>query len=325
MAWPSFAAGSGTHPSPISAAYIAVKLRIWLAFGSLCLLSGSGWLLKEWQPETAPGLFPIVVRSGLLALLFWVAEQKGPAFDPQSFPAGPQALLLAWSALVAALPTVAVVLAGEHVSPLTETLLFASLPTFVVFFAAQRAVGFGALESPLRLIAPALAGIAGAALLLPFNLPRSSAGQVWLLALLVTAAISAWAAIHLHQQLTGVPVLRAAATLSTSIFLLSAPLSLAQSGRFSSPLSIGSASAFKREILRSLLFDGPITLLTAWLLRDLSPIAFSSRFLLGIAVTIVEGYVLLRPDMNWTTALGLLLLFSSGAWLLAAGSRQEVS
>ena len=297
-----------------------MKLRVWIAFGSFCLLSGSGWLLREWQPETTPGLLPFAFRSGVVAILFWSVHQARTSCFQQPLPAGVQARLFAWAALMVALPTVVVVRADQHVSPLTETLVFALIPAFVVFFTSQHAAGFGARESPLRLLAPALAGVGGAALLLPLSLPASSAGQAWLMALLVTAAASAWAAIRLHRQLAGVPVLRAAAVLSTAIFLLSAPLSFDPAGR-----SLWSGSALRLELLHSLFFDGPLTLLTAWLLRELSPIAFSSRYLLGIAVTIVEGYLLLRPETNWTTGLGLFLLLTSGAWLLVAGSREEVT
>lgn len=293
-----------------------MNLRIWLAFTTLCLLSGSGWLVAEWQPETLPGLLPVALRSGLLAILFWVLDRRRHSSSPW-VPAGTLASLFAWFVLMAALPTVMIVHAGEHLSPLTETLVFALTPVLVVFFVAQRAAGFGVQESPLRLLAPALAGLAGAALLLPFHLPSSGAGQAWLLALLVTAAASAWAAVQLHRQLAGVPVLRAAAIFSASIVLLAAPLSFGQTPH--------AASALKIEVLHALLFDGPVTLLTIWLLRELSLIAFSSRYLLGIAVTIVEGYLLLRPETSWTTGLGLLLLLSSGAWLLVAGSGEEVA
>ena len=319
MAWPSFAVCPGAHTRS-AVAYPSVKLRIWIAFGFLCLLSGSGWLLREWQPETLPGFLPFSFRSGLIAILFWVVHRARTSSFRQPLPAGVQAHLFAWAALMVALPTVAVVGADEHVSPLTETLVFALVPAMVVFFTSQSAAGFGVRESPLRLLAPALAGVGGAALLLPFSLPASSAGQAWLMALLVTAATSAWAAIRLHRQLAGVPVLRAAAVLSAAIFLLSAPFSFGRAGR-----SPWSAPALRFELLHSLFFDGPLTFLTAWLLRELSPIAFSSRYLLGIAVTIVEGYLLLRPETNWTTGLGLLLLLSSGAWLLVAGSREEVT
>ncbi len=218
---------------------------------------------------------------------------------------------------MAALPTVTAAHAGEHLSPFTEALVFALTPVPVIFFVSQRAAGFGAQESPLGLLTPALAGVAGAALLLPFHLPSSGAGRTWLLALLVTAAASAWAAVQLHRQLAGMPVLRAAAIFSASIFLLSAPLSFGQTAHIS--------SAIRAELLHTLLFDGPVTLLTVWLLRELSPVAFSSRCLLSIFITIVEGYLLLRPETSWTTALGLLLLLSSGAWLLVAGSGEEVA
>ncbi len=297
-----------------------MNFRILLAFIALCLLSGSGWLLGEWHPETISGPFPVALRSGLLAMLFWVVDRRRHS-NQQRLPVGVQASLFAWFVLMVALPTLAVVHAGQYLSPLTETLVFTLSPVLMVFFVSQSSAGFGVTESPLRLLAPALGGVAGAALLLPFHLPSTTAGRAWLMALLVTSAVSAWAAIRLHQRLAGITVLPAAMLFSASIFLLSAPLSFGRAAQLAS----WSASALKLEGLHSLLFDCPVTLLTVWLLRELSPVAFSSRYLLGIALTIVEGYLLLRPDTNWTTGLGLLLLLSSGVWLLVAGSREEVA
>ena len=219
---------------------------------------------------------------------------------------------------MAGLPTFVVECAGKYVSGLTETLVFALTPAFVVFFISQTTANFGFRESPLGLLAPALMGIGGAALLLPFNLPSSGAGRAWLTVLLVTAAASAWGAIQLHKRLRNVPVLPAAAIFSAATFMLAAPVCLAQAGRISS----WSFSAVEMEALRTVLLDGPVTLLTIWLLRDALPIAFSSRYPVVIALTLAEGYLLLRPETNWTTGLGLALLLASGAWLFVAGSRE---
>ena len=109
----------------------------------------------------------------------------------------------------------------------------------------------------------------------------------------------------------------AGALLAASVFLLSVPLSFARSAQISS----WSAPAVGVEFLRSALLDGPGTLLTAWLLREMAPVVFSSRYPLIVAVTVGEGYLLLRPQLDWTTALGMLLLVS-GARLLTADLRE---
>ena len=293
-----------------------MKLRIWIIFAALCLLSGSGWLLNEWLPERLPGMLPTALRSGLLTAGFWLVHRGTRRSNKNQLNSGTLGPLLGWSVLLTALPTVAIVHASEHISPLTETLVFTLVPVFVVFFASQSAIGFGAGESPLRLLTPALAGVAGAALLLPSHIPMSRVGQTWLGMLLAMAAVSAWAAIQMHRRLTDVPILMAAAAFSGSIFLLSAPFCLSQAGQ--SPA--WGAPAVEIEVLRDVLFDGPVTLLTVWLLRELSPVAFSSRYVLVLAVGIGEGYLLLRPQTGWTTGLGMLLLVSSGAWLLFANS-----
>ena len=301
-----------------AAAPVRVKLRIWIAFAALCLLSGSGWLLREWQPDSPSGLLPIALRSGLLAIAFWAANLGLSRSRGQRLPAGAQLPLFGWAVLMSALPTVAVVCAGEHISSLTETFVFALVPVFVIFFLSQSTADFGVQESPLRLLAPALAGVAGAALLLPARIPDTDIGRAWLVVLLVAAGASGFAAIQLHERLAGAPVLPGAVILATSVFLFSAPLGFAQLGQ----LSLWSASAVRVQVLQALLADGPETLLIVLLLRELPPVAFSSRYLLVIAVTIAEGYLLLQPQINWTTALGMLLLLISGAWLLAADLRE---
>ena len=265
-----------------------------------------------------PGLLPVALRSGLLVIFFSVlhyAQRNSRTHHPLSRKSWS---ILADAAWMAALPVVAAARAGAQLSPLTEALVFALTPVFVVFFVAQSTPDFGLNESPLRLLAPALAGVGGAALLLPFALPSSAAGQVWLGLLTLTAAGSAWGAMRLHRRLLEVPLLSAAAIFSASIFLLATAFCLARAAQFSS----WSAAALAVEVARSLLFDGPVTLLTVWLLREASPVAFSSRYFFAIAVTITEGYILLRPETNWTTDLGLLLLLASGSWLFVAEVRE---
>ncbi len=226
--------------------------------------------------------------------------------------------ILGYSILMTGLPILVVEYAKGSLSVWTETLVFALIPALVVFFVSQSTADFGLRESPLGLLVPALAGFGGAALLLPFSLPSSATSRMWLILLLVTAALSAWAALQLHKRLGNVPVLPATAIFSASTFVLAAPGCFTQAGRISS----WSFPTVEMEVLRTLLLDGPMMLVTVWLLGKLPPVAFSSRYPLTVALTIAEGYVLLRPETTWTTSLGLLLLLASGAWLLVAGSRE---
>ena len=136
-----FAVWPGQPPPRFAPPNNPVKFSTWLAFASLCLLSGSGWLLAEWRPETLPGLLPVALRSGLLAGIFWALDRGTNRSGRHGLTAGTQLRLFASSVLVAALPTVLVARAGEYLSPWTETLVFALTPALVVFFASQAAAG----------------------------------------------------------------------------------------------------------------------------------------------------------------------------------------
>ena len=68
-----------------------------------------------------------------------------------------------------------------------------------------------------------------------------------------------------------------------------------------------------------LVLDAPAMLLTAWLLRELAPVRFSSRFLLAVLVAVGESFALARPGLSWTIGLGALLLAGGGLALLREG------
>ena len=76
------------------------------------------------------------------------------------------------------------------------------------------------------------------------------------------------------------------------------------------------------EAARCLLVDGPVLLLTVWLLREMTPVRFAARYLVVPLVTIVEGFLLVRPAWNWTMGAGFVLLAGGCAGLLRADSAE---
>jgi len=137
---------------------------------------------------------------------------------------------------------------------------------------------------------------------------------------LSSAMLAGLAAVWLHELLGQASVLRAAAVVVGS------------SGGFAAafcwmgwqPIVDASAAGLGVEALRCAVFEAPILLLTVWLLREMRPVAFSSRLLTIPLVTIVESYLLLRPTLSWTTAAGVLLLAGGAAVLALAQDSQEV-
>ncbi len=59
------------------------------------------------------------------------------------------------------------------------------------------------------------------------------------------------------------------------------------------------------------------------LLRGMSPVRFGARYLVIPLVTVVEGYVLLRPELTLRMGFGALLLAGSAAFLLLSREVDE--
>jgi hypothetical protein len=206
------------------------------------------------------------------------------------------------------------------VSGLTEALVFTLVPVVVVMAAAQQSWEFGAQADPRGLLGPSLAGVCGAALLLPFTMPGSVAGKVWLGALVAAAAVAGLAAVRLHALLRGVPAIVAAALASGVMAGCEALLSRGSWGA----LRALDARGWLFEAGIAVGFEGPLLLLGVRLLRELPPVAFATRYLWILLVAVLESYVLMHPAANWIMGLGALLMAGSAAWLLrGAGSEAD--
>ena len=216
------------------------------------------------------------------------------------------------------LPEVLFAAAGGHVASMTELLVFLLVPVVVIFAVAQRSTGFGVEQNPLRMMVPALAGLGGAAFLIPFTRPATTAGFVWLAAMIGGAVLAGVAAVQLHESLRDVDVVRAGAVIFGAAGLLMAAFCwLDWTGA-----PMWDARALAGEALRGLTIEAAILLLTVWLLRQMAPVRFSARFLLLPLVTIVESYLVLRPATMWTTWVGIALLAAGAAGLLRDDSQE---
>lgn len=288
--------------------------RVWFGFAVLCVLSGSGWALDEVAPGLLRGLARIAVHDGALAIVFGALSVPGARRSRS----GGSALLGIALASVAifAVPQILFAAAGGHVSGTTVLLVFLLVPAAVVFAVAQQTPAFGSEESVLRFLVPALAGLLGAFLMLAFDWPPSAAGRLWFVALAASAVLAGFAAVRLYRLIQGVGVLRGAAVMCGASSLAAAAFCWVDwSGNpgWNGVVAMG-------EAVRLAAVEAPILLLTVWLFREMKPIRFSARVLLVPLVMIVEGYVVERPTVSWTTALGVVLLASGAVGLLRADS-----
>ena len=288
--------------------------RVWFGFALLCVLSGSGWALDDVAPGLLHGLLRVAVHDGVLAVVFGTASLLGARQAARGWRFWGKVGLGA--VLIFAVPQILFAAAGGHVAGTTELLIFLLVPAVVVFVVAQQADSRGANENPLRPLAPALAGLGGAALMLPFDWPASLAGRLWVMAVVASAVLVGVAAVRLHTLLRGVGVWRGAAVIfGASSIAVAAFCWVDWSGNpgWSGGIAVG-------EVVRLIVVEAPILLLTVWLLREMAPVRFSARALLVPLVMIVEGYVVERPSVGWTTALGVVLLAGGAVGLLRADS-----
>lgn len=289
-----------------------MRTRLWLGFAALCVLGSLRWLLDSVVPPPLPAL----VRESLHSLLLLAALGSYVGMRRSGTTLAPWGPIALYAALLFAVPGLVLAGAEGHVTGLTEALAAMLGPVVVVGIVAQQSTGFGVYEDPRRLLAPAVAGLAGAWLLLPFTMPPSVVGKLYLALLVASVGLAGLAAVRLHGLLRGVGVVPAGVTVCGAIAAVSGAISVRRMGVLSSL----DARAWAVEVGIALLFDGPLLLLTVWLLREMRPVAFSARYGLTLLLTIVTSYVLMRPQTVWSMVAGALLMAGSAAWLMRADS-----
>jgi drug/metabolite transporter (DMT)-like permease len=295
------------------------RRTVWAGFAGLCLLSGSRWIEDQFWTSPLPPLVRLAVDQALLAAIFGVAAwlrrggTQSPGW-PRRLPA-----VAGWGVVLLALPAIAFVAANGRVEQSSVALVYTLVPALIVFLRAQQAAGFGAGGGEFSALLPALAGVGGAALLLQFRLPASVSGRVWLGVIVVVAGLTGLAAMRLHARLREANLLHAV----TAVCGATAGVAGLFSWIFREGPRCGAMADVVLEISTALLIGGPIVLLTVWLLREIPPVRFSARYLLIPVVTILGGYVMLRPEVSWTTPAAVLLLGLGGWRLLAEPDARE--
>ncbi len=287
--------------------------RVTAGFAVLCLASGSGWILDQVSQGVLSGSTRTAAHEGLLAFLFGVASLWSPQASPRRSAWSVDLRLALWGIALFGLPLIVITAAGGSVSGLTVRLVFLLSPAILVFLTAQATSAFGEEESPLRLLVPSLAGFGGAALLLPFTWPATFTGMAWLIAIFAAATLSALASIRLHRILARVSLLRAAAIACGGTAIVAGASARLERSDLAGEYSV---IAVGMEVARCVVVDGPIMFLTIWLLREMKPVNFASRYLLVPLITIIEGYLIERPTVNWTAFAGAFLVAAAATALL---------
>lgn len=289
-----------------------IKIKILFGFGFFCLISGCTWMLRARFPPAFADLWQLSLHDGVLGLLFLV-----PAMVFRSG-AGLRVYLACagWSAVLFAGPPLVGGLVGGRVSSLSQVIVFALVPAFTVFLQSQMDEGSEGMQQML----PAVFAVGALTLAVDFTLPSSPSGFVALAVLGVFCSVLSYAAIRLYRLLHQI-------SLVESIFLACAASSLVAcvSAILAHEVITWNTQALLQETLWAIVVDLPLTVLAMWLLRRMSPVGFSSRFMLIPLITIVGGIAATRPTVGVTAWAGLVLAAGASVALLSHQEPEQAS
>ena len=273
-----------------------------VGFILFCLLSSAGWLIPP-IADPVPTLERLGVVYGLLGLFFGVR-----GFGERRW---------VWLALTAmgliGVPAVFLEVALGTISGASASAGFAFVPIVVIMV-----VAFSGDGGARRLLVPALVALGGVLLLLPVEFPSALRGRLMFGGLVLVVVLVAVLSVWMYRLLQGFALAEAIAVvcLSNSMFLLVSCLIRGEFvWRWSALASIASMSSLVGAI---------VVVLMVWLLRKMTPVRFAARYLVIPFFTVLEGYVLLRPDLTVRMGFGLCLLaVGAGVILISRGGEDE--
>lgn len=274
-----------------------MRRRVWIMFAGFCLIVGSEWLLPA-MSGVIRGL--VFVTVGIVAAIL-----SGGSSWPGVGRVGRLGLA---AVLLVGVPEVAVGWELQHVSTNLWVVVLAVVPAMVVLVVAQSSG-----DGVRRLLGPALAGLGGVLLIVPVDVPGSVLGRVSLVVLVLCAVVIAVASVWVYRLLREFSVAQAVA-----VFCVANALVL-----FGWGFIEGAGWGLSGWGWVAVLVEGVEVVLLVVLLRGMSPVRFGARYLVVPLVTVVEGYVVLRPEVTWRLGLGVVLLGGSAAYLLVSREADE--
>ena len=293
----------------------------WLGFFALCALWSSAWLISDRWPSPLPPVEQQGLHDLLIAAVLCCVGWKNLA--PGNLRARPWLKLALASICLLGVPALVVETTLGAGSAVTVAALFALLPVMVVVLVASLG-GIGA-SGAMRLLLPALIGLGGMLLLLPFAEPGS-----WRMAGLEAAVVAgifvaAVASVWMYRLLPGFTVIEAAVICCLANAVFSAAVLAASSVAARAVISSGWSGwrGLAMEAATAILVGLPQALLLVWLLRGVAPVRFAARYLVVPLLTVLEAYALLRPPIGLREIGGAVLVIFAAWRLLTASQRDE--
>jgi hypothetical protein len=290
-----------------------MKRTVWLMFTVFCLLSSAAWLIPvPIQTDTAleqHGLLYLVTALILLAFehrVGWLLDNWRQWFW----------LGILGTALLG-LPAVLADLVAGGISAFTVAAIFALLPIPVILVLLQQDSNSDQPGDIQRFFAPTFIAITGLLFLIPAHLPHSTRGIYLLLVTCLCLIIVAFASVHIYSRLQ-------APTIPRILIVI-----LFSNGCFQLAASVITGHFSPDNLHPSVLLSLPnslyltVNILLILLSRSFTPLPLSTRYLLISFLSIVEGLVLLRPNLTLRMGCGLLLMLSGLIWFFATPKSEE--
>jgi drug/metabolite transporter (DMT)-like permease len=267
---------------------------------------------------------PALQRQGLLYLIIGVGALLVSGRKlPSRIRKQPWALVTLAGLGFFGIPAIAIEFASDYVGEIKRSALFAIVPIVVAVALSAIEAGGPAERNARRSLAPAIAGLGGLLLLLPLSLSNSARGNLMIAVVFAAVILAGLAGVWLYRLLQQFEPSDAVAVLCLSnaaLLLICACLTGTVTWNGSSLLSLASLSS---------LVDVIEVLLLLWLLRRMPPVQFASRYLLIPLLTVLEAYVLVRPELTLRIGAGVILLATEAGMLLfqrhAEGGIEEES
>lgn len=281
----------------------------------LCFFWSVGSLRSDLFPSLVPNNLPPMERQAVPLALLGIAAALFSLLRRAEWPNRPQLLtsvLVGLGLFVA--PAASFCLAKEWVGSLTQVALFSITPVFAVVFEPYIGSRDSASQSRGGLLA-ALVAVVGTLCVIPAGAPNSiRAGSAFCAVILAAACVAA--ANCMAVNMATEPAQKSIAPM-TAIAAFIAVMGLAiLSGVSERP--VWRIDALGPELAWSAAAELPGLLLLFWLMRRMSAVCMTTRFVLTPLMASLIGLVLLRPAVSLRAGGGLLLMAVGAGWLLFA-------
>jgi drug/metabolite transporter (DMT)-like permease len=280
-----------------------------LALLFLCLLWASGSLRSDLLPGSTPSgssssvvrqAIPLAILAGISAVAAFVRKASWPHGSVLG------STILAGVGLFAA-PSLLIEIAKGNIDDITRVALFSLTPVFAVVF--EPYLGSGSASQQRGGLAASLIAVCGTLLVFPFNVPQSGAAVLAFSGILAAVA-SVAAANCLSVRL----VREQPAGSSFSFAAIAAGSAAVALGVWSAVFERHAWSSPRVDVWTVL--DLLALVLLFWLMRHMTAMRMTTRFLIAPLLANLAGLAFLHPGVQARGWLGLSLIAAGSGWLL---------